>query len=984
MKRRLAARSILILLVGIGSSSPIRAAEIMVPAGGSIQDAIDRANGGDIVLVSPSEYTIRAPLTFEGKAITVQGAEGPEKTTIRMANPIDPERSTIVIFENGETKESVLEGFTLTGGGRTRFSNEDSWQIGGGAILCIKNSSPTIRNCILTRNDSIRGGGIMFVQGSSPKILSCVFFNNYASMNGGGVYGYDESSSEINDCLFQENIALANGAGVWGRYTTMKLSNTTFFRNSAETAGGVFCRHGAVTLEHCTFLENRTTIHGGALALAGDGGIAASAHLTNCTLCGNSAVWGGAILHYFDCVTTLDHCIVWNNHSGSFRVWQGEEDVPPPDIASHLVVKHSCIDGSQSWLGEGSINTDPGFGAWGERAEVFVDGAHPCPGDGTEENPFCDLKSALTYSYALAEDSPCLREAMGSETGTCEKAGHTTRTIHVAPGTYSIRTLTMAQRASLIGAGRRTTTITGTIHGLRTGARLTRLTVEHGTAGGVICGENENPELSDLRIWKNRNFAAVTSPNCWAGGVFCFYSSPRIANCEILGNMATYGGGMACFGTRSKIDNCIIAGNLGAYGGGIICGVWGGHARFTNCTIAHNTVLDPAQSEHGVYVSDSLPRFVNCFILGNEPESFQDVVEIDHCLLYEDPLDRTPRFMDNGEFDFTRFEDIEIDGRSWGMPDFLVKEAEYDLQKESPGIDTGTAVGAPADDCDGDPRACGDTIDIGAQEFCMLDADLRIPSARLTDGEDVVVEVLLTNRGPVHGFSFGVSHDPAIVTLEEITLKGCPVMEALNGGAGPDIFVADIQPDTTQCPPDVRAGGTVTCVVCQELLDCDTIPPSREEPIVHLIYKPAAGCVDGASSDLILVDCLGDPPVPVQITIAGEKVEPRRTDGALWCGLLPPERPFKRGDSNEDGRVNIADAVFILANLFVGGPAPRCLEAANANEDDRVNIADAVYILAYIFIDGPAPPAPGPDTCGVDPADTPFRFGCEFYVPCTP
>ncbi len=74
---------------------------------------------------------------------------------------------------------------------------------------------------------------------------------------------------------------------------------------------------------------------------------------------------------------------------------------------------------------------------------------------------------------------------------------------------------------------------------------------------------------------------------------------------------------------------------------------------------------------------------------------------------------------------------------------------------------------------------------------------------------------------------------------------------------------------------------------------------------------------------------------------------------------------FRRGDANVDGSVNIADAIYILQNLFANGPAIRCPNAADSNDDESVNIADGIYILQNLFANGPAIPAPHPD-CGKD------------------
>jgi pectin methylesterase-like acyl-CoA thioesterase len=82
----------------------------------NIQAGIDAAVDGDTVLVAPGEYVITEPITFRGKAIMVISEAGRDETTIRMGTPADPNRGSVVIFENHETETSVLDGFTISGG----------------------------------------------------------------------------------------------------------------------------------------------------------------------------------------------------------------------------------------------------------------------------------------------------------------------------------------------------------------------------------------------------------------------------------------------------------------------------------------------------------------------------------------------------------------------------------------------------------------------------------------------------------------------------------------------------------------------------------------------------------------------------------------------------------------------------------------------------------------------------------------------------
>ncbi|HAK96288.1 MAG TPA: hypothetical protein DCM87_15175 [Planctomycetes bacterium] len=64
---------------------------------------------------------------------------------------------------------------------------------------------------------------------------------------------------------------------------------------------------------------------------------------------------------------------------------------------------------------------------------------------------------------------------------------------------------------------------------------------------------------------------------------------------------------------------------------------------------------------------------------------------------------------------------------------------------------------------------------------------------------------------------------------------------------------------------------------------------------------------------------------------------------------------FVPGSANGDGRLDIADGIFILNALFRGGRAIPCMKAADANGDCQVDATDAVYIIYYQFLDGPAP-----------------------------
>ncbi len=103
--------------------------------------------------------------------------------------------------------------------------------------------------------------------------------------------------------------------------------------------------------------------------------------------------------------------------------------------------------------------------------------------------------------------------------------------------------------------------------------------------------------------------------------------------------------------------------------------------------------------------------------------------------------------------------------------------------------------------------------------------------------------------------------------------------------------------------------------------------------------------------------------------------------GLLFWGVVPvigAEPLFHRGDVNQDGRMDLSDAVAVLRHLFIPSQDAPCEKAADINDDGLVQISDAVYALQYMFAGGPPPPPPF-GGCGEDPtADT---LSCD-TTPC--
>ena len=61
------------------------------------------------------------------------------------------------------------------------------------------------------------------------------------------------------------------------------------------------------------------------------------------------------------------------------------------------------------------------------------------------------------------------------------------------------------------------------------------------------------------------------------------------------------------------------------------------------------------------------------------------------------------------------------------------------------------------------------------------------------------------------------------------------------------------------------------------------------------------------------------------------------------------------GDADGSCNIDISDAVYLIAYIFSGGPAPWPVLSGDANCDGIADVSDAVFLIAYIFSGGAAP-----------------------------
>ena len=218
---------------------------------------------------------------------------------------------------------------------------------------------------------------------------------------------------------------------------------------------------------------------------------------------------------------------------------------------------------------------------------------------------------------------------------------------------------------------------------------------------------------------------------------------------------------------------------------------------------------------------------------------------------------------------------------------------------------------------------------------------------------------IASNTQPIQGWSFGICSDPSLLVVEDATIDGTDT-GAVNGGEGPDFLV-------------IRAfeRGIAMAAVIDDQDTTNTLPPDTDHRLLQVKYAAGADAESGVAYPVNYCDTLGSPPVAVLYVVKGFALEPETRPGFVVLPS-PIEPGFLRADVNDDEKVDMTDAVWILKYLFRDGEKPACLDAADTNASGRIDIADGVYVLQYKFVGGAPPPAPYPN-CG----PTPFVLGCE-------
>ncbi|MCJ7778912.1 MAG: right-handed parallel beta-helix repeat-containing protein, partial [Sedimentisphaerales bacterium] len=307
----------LVVIWGLLFCSVVHAGTLYVPSveNSTIQDAINAASNGDIIIVSPGNYTGigNRDLVFSGKAITVRSMH-PDDPCVVASTIIDCQGlGRAFYFHSGEGTTAVVWGITIKNGDADY----------GGGIECF-GASPTIKNCTLSNCTATAYGGGIDLYNSQAIVQNCTITNNTA-IQGGGI-NCDQSNVLIKSCLLTGNSVTGIGSHGCGIYIYDGSSN------------------GGPRILNCTLVNNTGD---GTIYRQGD----AAPSITNCI------IWNNTGAPYIqNCEGFVSYCDITNGYPGT-----GNISAEPHFAADgyHLTVGSLCInagDPSGDYTGQTDID----------------------------------------------------------------------------------------------------------------------------------------------------------------------------------------------------------------------------------------------------------------------------------------------------------------------------------------------------------------------------------------------------------------------------------------------------------------------------------------------------------------------------------------------------------------------------------------------------------------------------------------------------
>ena len=216
------------------------------------------------------------------------------------------------------------------------------------------------------------------------------------------------------------------------------------------------------------------------------------------------------------------------------------------------------------------------------------------------------------------------------------------------------------------------------------------------------------------------------------------------------------------------------------------------------------------------------------------------------------------------------------------------------------------------------------------------------------------------------GWSISVTHDATKLDIENG--NGFPTIDGTDAAA---LFNGGFKKTEVVDPAKNNGKSGFVSAVVLSFTSAANLDPTKDQTIALSKYTLKDGACDTLPTSIMFMDGLRGAGQPVQniITVNGSSVNPTRLISLeIGKGIgPPPQGEFIRGNANDDGKVNIADPIWIINELVRQGPKTQCQDAADANDDGLLDLSDAMFLIQWRFLGGTAPTAPFPG-CGADPS----------------